>query len=104
MSRFQIQIAEAAQQDLAGIVDYIANHLRERQTALNQLARLQEAIDSLQEMPERQSLVHDNYLSLLGIRKIPVDNYLVFYLVDNNRHIVHIIRVLYAKREWEKLL
>jgi plasmid stabilization system protein ParE len=35
---------------------------------------------------------------------MPVENYNAFYVVDELKHEVHVIRVLYKRREWQKLL
>ena len=35
----------------------------------------------------------------MGMRKVPVDNYIVFYLVDNDNRIVIVDRVFYGGRD-----
>lgn len=42
----------------------------------------------------------DPFLKAQNIRFVVVNNYLAFYIIDESRHIVHIIRFLYGKRDW----
>ena len=104
MSTYQIRITKAASADLEKIAHYIAINLQEPITALKQINRIKAAIISLQAMPERHNIVADKYLAAKGIRIMPIDNYLIFYIADKTAATVNIIRVLYNKREWEVLL
>jgi len=104
MMKYNLVIAEAAEADLDGIVDYISYELKEPTTALKQLARIQEAMATLEELPERYSLVQDKYLAAKGIRKLPIDNYLLFYTVNKSTNTVNIVRVLHGRRNWESIL
>ncbi|WP_084688926.1 type II toxin-antitoxin system RelE/ParE family toxin [Sporolactobacillus inulinus] len=38
------------------------------------------------------------------MRKIVVDRYIIFYLIHEEEHVVTISRILYGKRNWERLL
>ncbi|MCX7843064.1 MAG: type II toxin-antitoxin system RelE/ParE family toxin [Clostridia bacterium] len=104
MIKYNLVIAEAAEADLNEIADYISYELKEPTTALKQLARIQEAMATLEELPERHSLVQDKYLAAKGIRKLPIDNYLLFYTVNKSANTVNIVRVLHGRRDWESIL
>lgn len=104
MMKYNLVIAEAAEADINGIADYISYELKEPNTALKQLARIQEAMATLEELPERHSLVQDEYLAAKGIRKLPIDNYLLFYTVNKSANTVNIVRVLHGRRDWESIL
>jgi len=104
MKKYSLVIAEAAEADLNRIADYIFYELKEPATALKQMERIKEAMLALEEMPERQTLVQDQYLAAQGIRKLPVDNYLIFYSVNKSTNTINIVRVLYGKRDWESIL
>lgn len=59
---------------------------------------------SLSEMPSRHALVTDERLALLGIRKLPVENYIVFYVISETNMVATVVRILYGRRDWEQLL
>lgn len=52
----------------------------------------------------RYALVVDERLTALGIRKLIVENYIVFYVISKKDESVTVIRILYGKRDWEYLL
>lgn len=104
MDNYSVMMSAAAAEDIGGIADYIANMLLEPETAAKLIGRLKTAVNSLETMPERYPLVADTYLALRGIRTLRVDNYCVFHAVNRAEHTVNIIRVIYTKRAWEKLI
>ena len=55
-------------------------------------------------MPERGRYVQDEAFASRGIRRILVENYIIFYNVDMTSCTVNIIRILYAKRDWTHIL
>ncbi len=104
MKKYSIMITEPAEADLLEIADYIANELKEPSAAQQLMARLVESIFVLEQLPFRYALVSDERLAYQGIRKLAVENYLVFYIVSEKNKLVTIIRILYGKREWNNLL
>ena len=63
-----------------------------------QLSRLEDRINKLDNLPKRFPKCKNE------IRFMPVDNYLVFYTVDDVSKNVSILRVMYGKRNIEKTL
>ena len=80
---------------------YIAAELHSPQAADNLIDVTERQINGLGAMPNRYAPTSDERL---GIRTMPVSNYLVFYRVDYQAKRVTVIRVLYAKMDWEHLL
>ena len=104
MSDYSIKITKPAENDLRGIGDYIAQQLLEPEIASKVVNKIGNAIMTLEENPLRNSLVADQRLSLQCIRKIIVENFIVFYIVKEELRIVTIIRILYDRRDWMTLL
>ena len=104
MKKYHIEITEPAEVDLADAVRYVARELRELAAALRLLRSIEEAMESLEQMPYRYPLADDEYLSKAGIRILPVKNYLIFYTAEDQAETVTIIRILYARRDWMNLL
>ena len=82
--KYDIFTTERAAADLRGIYEYIAYDLMSEQNALGQLERLERAVMSLDEMPERCPVYAREPWTSRGLRVMPVDNYLVFYLTDKD--------------------
>jgi addiction module RelE/StbE family toxin len=104
MSKYNIEITEPAENDLYEIGSYIAKELLEPEIAKKVVAKIAEAIFKLEDMPLRNAFVADERLSLQGIRKVAIDNYIVFYIANEGSKAVTIIRILYGRRDWINLL
>jgi toxin ParE1/3/4 len=104
MSKYTVEVTDSAQSDIKEIVSYLSLELKNPLSAKRILSKFRENILSLEEMPKRQNLVKDEVLSNRGIRKLLVDNYFIFYIVDDSKHKVTVIRTLYARRDWESLV
>jgi len=104
MNTFNIQITEPAENDLYEIGAYISKELLEPEIAKKVILKIAKEINSLQDIPLRNALVADERLAYKGIRKIMVDKYIVFYVVDEESKTVTIIRILYSRRDWLNLL
>ena len=101
---YTVNITDAAEADLRSIFEYIAFELRSIENAVVQLNRLEREINSLSEMPERYRKYDVEPWLSRGMRIVPVDNYCVFYITNEETHFVDIIRVLYGGRDFAKAL
>lgn len=104
MSKYYIEITKPAEKDLHEIGRYIAIELLEPAIAKKVVGKIGDAILSLEELPLRNAMVTDERLALSGIRKIMVDNYIVFYIVTEEQKTVTVVRILYCRRDWVNLL
>ncbi len=104
MSKYRIEITEPAEKDLYEIGLYIARELLEPSTAKKVVGKISDAILTLEELPLRNALVTDERLALRGIRKIMVDNYIVFYVISEEQKTVTVIRIQYGRRDWINLI
>ena len=101
---FHVAYSAEARQDLRDIYEYIAYELLVSETAAGQTERIMKAIRSLEQMPMRHRLYEEEPWHSQGLRVLPVDNYLVFYLPDENSATVNIIRIMYGGRDIDKQL
>lgn len=102
--KYQVFITEKAEEDLNSIADYLIYKLLAGETALNQIDRIEQAVMSLEEMPERYHIYDKEPWKERGMRVMGVDNYLVFYITDNDNKTVTVIRIMYGKRDIESQL
>ena len=98
---WRVDYTEDAKQDLQDIYDHISGVLLVPVTAAKQSDRIMDAVDSLDQMPLRYRLYDHEPWSSKGLRVMPVDKYLVFYLPDESQGIVVIIRIMYGARDIE---
>ena len=104
MAEFDISIEETAESDLRGIVRYIAETLKEPLAANRIYSSVKKQISTLCHMPCRYPLVKDEKFAARGLRMMPTENYLVFYVANEAKNEVDVLRVIYNRREWQNLL
>jgi len=104
MTEYKIELAMKAKKDMREIHAYIANNLKEPNIADKLLDKIETEILSLNTMPLRHGIERDEQLKRRNLRKLIVENYLVFYTVHEKTATVFIVRVLYARRDWMNLL
>lgn len=102
--KYEVLTTEQAVADLRAVFEYIAYNLMSGQSAFGQLDRLEKAIESLDEMPERYRLYEKEPWKSRNLRIMPVDNYLVFYITEKEINKVTVIRVMYGKRDIDSQL
>ncbi len=59
-------------------------------------------INNLKYNPEVYTIIDDELIKKLEIRKLIVDNYIVFYRIKNDN--IEIVRIMYGRRNWINLL
>lgn len=101
---YEIRMTPQAQDDLRSIFEYIAFTLQSPQNAAGQLDRLEESIDSLEQMPERFRMYDKEPWRSRNLRIMPVDHYLVFYIPNREEETVTVIRVIYGGRDIDRQL
>lgn len=100
MEVYKIRIYPSAQRDLQEIVDYL--NTLSADTALRYYDLIVSEISSLSSMPLRFPHPRDLSLAAKGYRYLTVKNYLVFYIVSGDTVQIH--RILYARRDYSRLL
>ena len=94
MKQYKVQITDNALADMEEIYNYIAIQLQAPENAMGQYNRIAKAIEELNMFPEKFRIVESEKERTMGIRQLVVDNYSVFYVIENERVIV--MRVLYS--------
>lgn len=101
---YQIDITSQAEFDIISAIDYIEFVLKNHQAAQKMLDLLDEEINSLTDFPKKCALINDPILSSWEVRFITINNYLAFFTIDEDNKIVIIVRFLYKKSEWSRML
>lgn len=102
MKQSKIQITDKALSDMEKIYNYIAEHLKAPEAAMEQYNRIADAIETLDTFPERVKLIETEEELALGLRQMPVDNFSVFFHIREER--VIITNVLYSASDIAKRL
>ena len=101
MSKWNVEVAESAEEDLSRSARYIKDELGSRAAALDLVDEFERVIDALGEMPQSYPLVRDERLALVGYRWAPVKQYMLFFTVDDKAETVYVERLLYGRSDWQ---
>ena len=93
---YQVLLTSRAEADLRGIYSYIGSELLSPENAAEQISRIRKYIEELAVFPLRFWLYDCEPWRTRGLRILRVDNYLVFYVVDEMKTVVTVIRVMYG--------
>ena len=89
--------------DLREIYSYIANELLVPETAFAQLSRIRKEVRSLDFMPARYTLVEWEPWHSMKMHQLLVDNFIVYYLVDDKVRTVTVARIFYGGRDIDNM-
>ena len=101
---YSLKLTPKAGEDLEQIYSYISEKLFESNAANNLLEKIESSIMKLKDFPFSSNLVSDEFLKSKGYRKLIVENYIVFYLVNESEKQVVIIRILYCAQNYQDFL
>ena len=101
---YQIHITPTAEHDIVRAADYIEFTLKNPEAADNLLDVVTEQIEALADFPQKFRLIDDPVLTSWGIRFVIINNYLAFYMIDEEKQVVIVVRFLYQKSNWTSIL
>ena len=101
---YQIEYLPIARRDMVEIVKYISQMLCNPSAAEKLADEMIQAAERLIKYP----YIHPVYRTIKPLmhdyRKLKVKNYVMFYYIDEVRKKVVVSRVIYSRRDFEKLL
>lgn len=100
MDKYTVKLYARAYRDLDGIYEYIANNLSEPTIASNMIDTLEEAIYSLEYLPERGTIRRIGAYANGDYRQLFVKRYIIVYRVLKEKKEVHIVTVRYAPSQF----
>lgn len=102
--KYQVLLTKNAEQDLKSIYEYIKIIICEPEIALKQLDRIERGIRSLETMPHRFKIFEQEPWCSRGLRQMPIDNFVAFYIPNIANHEVAVIRILHGRMDIDKQL
>lgn len=100
---FAVKILPPAINDIQEIYDYIALELKSTINAEHTISKIRNEIESLGSSPASFRLYPNEPWHSRGLRFMPVGNYIVFYIADEDKKEVNVLRVLYGRRDFTKI-
>ena len=101
---YRVEVSDDASNEIVNIYQYLAFVVLAGEAAKKQVLRIEKAILSLSEMPERARAYDRGVWKDRNLRVLPVDNFSVFFLVDKEQQKVIVLHVYYGKRDLDHLV
>lgn len=100
LDKYSVQLLSRAYRNLDEIYGYIREELFAEQAAENLIDKLEEAILSLETMPQRGARRRVGAYANKRYRQIFVENFIVVYRIDEVKKQVIIVTVRYSRSEF----
>jgi len=98
-SKYNLRLLRVAEEDLSEILNYIA---AENLSAVTLTDKIENDLTILSENPFMGRVPRDEEIKNLGYRYLIVQNYIIFYTIEDNTIFVH--RILHQARDYKTLL
>ena len=90
--------------DIKSIYRYIAYDIKSVRNAEAQINRIRSKISKLDLFPKKFVQVEWEPWASMGLHQMPVDNYLVYYLIKEREQLVIIVRIFYNGQNIELII
>ena len=104
MKEWDVQLTNQAESDLRNIYEYIALTLFEPNIARNLIRRFETKISKLCVMPLSYAVYPKEPWKSRGLRRVNEGNYGIFFVPQEKRHNVIVVRIMYGGRDIERIL
>ena len=101
---YDVKYLPADLTDMVGIVRYVSVQLQNPTAADHLAEELVNAVERLREFPYSFPVYVPIRPLKKEYRKLPAQNYLIFYWVEEEKKQITIARVIYAKRNYSQFL
>lgn len=103
-NNYSLKFTPIADEDLDEIYHYISCKLFAEGAAITIMNKIENCIMKLEHFPYFGSYVLDEHLKNKGYRKLVIENYIVFYLVNEAEKQVVIMRILFGASDYLNIL
>lgn len=101
---YKVKLTDHAVAQLQEAVIYISKVLQASTVAKHWAARIKKELASLSTMPARYPLTEEEPWHTEGVHKMSVENFLVYYWIVEEKKIVWITAIVYARRDQLRVL
>ena len=101
--RYNYVLTESADADIDDAFDNIANELVNPDAASAFVDELEEKLEEICKTPKAGRPIHNPYLKRDDVRRVLVKNNIAYYLIDEEKENIVVLRVVYNRRNQDKI-
>lgn len=104
MKKYKVEVSKTAMQDLENIISYLRYNLAGDIIADKYKLLFKQEIVNLENIAGSMPILSEKLTGYKNIRKVNVRNYVIFYIVDEEKNKAIILRIGHVFMDWEKYL
>lgn len=104
MKKYKIEVSKTAEQDLVNIISYLKYDLAGDIIADKYKILFKQKLKNLEDIAGSMPILSEKLTGHKNIRKVNVKNYIIFYIVDEEKNKVFVLRIGHTFMDWEKYL
>lgn len=104
MKKYIVEVSETAEQDLENIISYLRYDLAGDIIADKYKMLFKQKLKDLENVAGSMTILDESLTGHKNIRKINVRNYIIFYVIDEEKNKAIVVRIGHAFMDWEKYL
>ena len=101
--KYTYKFSERAAEDLEEILRYIAEDLCNKSAAADLGRKIFENIDTIRVFPETGLALNNELVSDKAVRRVVIDNYVLYYKANEANKTIEIVRIVYGKMNLEEI-
>ncbi len=101
---YRLEYLKLAKEDMDNIIYYISYHLKNKTAALHLAEEFIKSTNNIMLFPYGTSEYVSTWKLKNKYRRVKVKNFYIFYTIDEKKKVITIARVVYRKRDLDKLL
>lgn len=102
--KYDYVFTEIAEDDIDQALSYITEELLNTQAAEDFADELEKKLEEICKNPKNGRVVENEFLKKDDVRRFLVKNYTVYYITNEEDSTVIVLRVVYGKRDQDKIL
>ena len=104
MKKYVVEVSKTAEQDLENIISYLKYDLAGDIIADKYKMLFKQKLKDLENVAGSMTILDESLTGHKNIRKINVRNYIIFYVIDEEKSKAIVVRIGHAFMDWEKYL
>ncbi|MCR5008772.1 MAG: type II toxin-antitoxin system RelE/ParE family toxin [Oribacterium sp.] len=102
--KYDYDFTETAEADIDETLSYIEDDLSNPDAAAAFADSLEDKLDEICRNPKAGRPVENPFLKRDDVRRFLVENYIAYYIIDDEKARIVILRVVYGKRDQNRIL
>lgn len=104
MKKYVVEVSKTAEQDLENIISYLRYDLAGDIIADKYKMLFKQKLSDLENLAGSMPILDESLTGHKNIRKLNVRNYILFYVIDEEKSKAIVVRIGHAFMDWEKYL